>query len=71
MKVLAAVPLLAVALALTANASPVARLEIPEGGRVSKHLRPVLEKRDSPQFAVGEPISGNGKGAPISGRSCT
>lgn len=62
-------PLLAVAsIALLpfASATPVARLEVPEG-RVSKHLRPVLEKRDPPQFTVGQPVDGNGKGAPLSG----
>ena len=31
----------------------------------SKHLRPVLEKRQ--QFAQGQPISADGKGAPILG----
>ena len=50
-----------------ARATPVARLEVPEG-RVSKHLRPVLEKRDPPQFSVGQPVDGNGKGAPLSGK---
>lgn len=62
-------PLLAVAsvtLLPIASATPVARLEVPEG-RVSKHLRPVLEKRDPPQFTVGQPVDGNGKGAPLSG----
>ena len=48
------------------GATPVAPLGIPEG-RVSKHLRPVLEKRDPPQFSVGQPVDGNGKGAPLSG----
>ena len=48
------------------NATPVAPLVVPEG-RVSKHLRPVLEKRDPPQFTVGQPVDGNGKGAPLSG----
>lgn len=67
MKLLA--PLLAVASIAVlpiASATPVARLEVPEG-RVSKHLRPVLEKRDLPQFTVGQPVDGNGKGAPLSG----
>ena len=69
MKLLSA--LLAVAsisLLQIARATPVARLEVPEG-RVSKHLRPVLEKRDPPQFTVGQPVDGNGKGAPLSGKS--
>lgn len=49
-----------------ASTTPVAPLAVPEG-RVSKHLRPVLEKRDPPQFSVGQPVDGNGKGAPLSG----
>ena len=49
--------------------SPVARFDEIRDAGVSKHLRPVLEKRDGPpQFTVGEPIDGKGKGAPISGK---
>lgn len=33
--------------------------------KVGKHLRPVIEKRQS--FDQGEPINGKGKGAPILG----
>ena len=33
--------------------------------RAGKHLRPVIEKRQS--FDQGEPINGKGKGAPILG----
>lgn len=55
-----------IALLPIVSATPVARLGVPEG-RVSKHLRPVLEKRDPPQFTVGQPVDGNGKGAPLSG----
>ena len=47
-------------------ASPVAHFDkVPDG--VTKHLRPVLEKRESPQFLSGDPVDGNGKGAPLSG----
>lgn len=35
-------------------------------GGASRHLRPVLEKRQ--QFAQGQPINAQGKGAPIAGR---
>ena len=34
--------------------------------RASKHLRPVLEKRQ--QFEQGQPISKDGKGGPILGK---
>ena len=67
MKLLSALPAVAsIALLPIASATPVARFGVPEG-RVSKHLRPVLEKRDPPQFTVGQPVDGNGKGAPLSG----
>ena len=55
-----------IALLPIASGTPVARLGVPEG-RVSKHLRPVLEKRDPPQFTAGQPVDGNGKGAPLNG----
>ena len=61
---LVAVPL--IAFLPIASATPVVPLGVPEG-RVSKHLRPVLEKRDPPQFTVGQPVDGSGKGAPLSG----
>ena len=64
MKLLSA--LITVALLPIASATPVARLGVPEG-RVSKHLRPILEKRDPPQFTAGQPVDGNGKGAPLNG----
>lgn len=35
--------------------------------RQSKHLRPVVEKRQ--QFKQGEPIDAKGKGGPIQGKS--
>ena len=35
--------------------------------KASKHLRPVLEKRQ--EFDQGQPINGKGKGAPILGWS--
>ena len=59
------------ALAYLGLATPVARpkFRFPSGG-VSKHLRPVLEKRDTAaQFVEGQPVDGKGKGAPISGMS--
>lgn len=37
------------------------------GPRKTRHLRPVFEKRDGPQFTAGQPIDGKGKGAPFSG----
>ena len=46
---------------------PVAKPKYPSDGQVSKHLRPVLEKRETPQFSNGQPIDGKGKGGPISG----
>ena len=67
MKLLSAlVTVASIALLPIASATPVVPLGVPEG-RVSKHLRPVLEKRDSPQFTVGQPVDGSGKGAPLSG----
>ncbi|KAM0715629.1 hypothetical protein Q7P37_009127 [Cladosporium fusiforme] len=44
----------------------------PVGGKLpstqnSKHLRPYLERRDESGYAEGQPINGEGKGAPISG----
>ena len=33
----------------------------------SKHLRPIVERRDAPGFAQGQPFDGKGKGAPLSG----
>ncbi|KAL9622812.1 MAG: hypothetical protein Q9160_002931 [Pyrenula sp. 1 TL-2023] len=54
------------------NGGPVARPEISHENRVSKHLRPVLERRQaqsSPGFGSGQPIDGNGKGAPLDGKS--
>lgn len=51
-------------------ASPVERrTSLPSTGG-SKHLRPVLEKRQNSQeagFSSGEPYDGKGKGAPFSG----
>ena len=60
-----------IALAALAAATPVARpkFNFPSGNRASKHLRPVLEKRETAQFVEGQPIDGKGKGAPISGMS--
>ena len=60
------------------GASPVSESEaqaphqyVPRNQKQSKHLRPVLEKRQSsgPQFVQGQPIDGKGKGAPILGAS--
>ena len=36
--------------------------------QISKHLRPIIEKRATPQFASGQPIDGGGKGAPFGGK---
>lgn len=41
--------------------------QAPPQQKGNKHLRPVLEKRQ--QFAQGQPISADGKGAPILGKS--
>ena len=55
-------------LAGTSLASPFVKRVPGQGPHQSKHLRPVLERRqDGPQFAQGQPIDGKGKGAPISG----
>ena len=68
MKFDSSILLATLALAYLGLATPVARpkFRFPSGG-VSKHLRPVLEKRDTAQFVEGQPIDGKGKGAPISG----
>ena len=50
-----------------ANASPVERRTTLPSSANSKHLRPVLERRDSPGFAQGQPYDGKGKGAPLVG----
>jgi hypothetical protein len=41
------------------------KISSPRGTSGSKHLRPVLERRQ--QFNQGEPIDANGKGGPILG----
>lgn len=41
------------------------RISSPRGTSASKHLRPVLERRQ--EFNQGEPIDGSGKGGPILG----
>ena len=46
------------------TASPKASLP---SQRDSKHLRPVLEKRQQSGFDQGQPFDGKGKGGPISG----
>jgi hypothetical protein len=51
-------------------ATPVAsapKISSPRGTSGSKHLRPVIEKRQ--EFAQGEPIDGKGKGGPIRGKA--
>ena len=53
------------AVAIPAANAPPKDQQLPK--RSSKHLRPVLEKRQ--QFAQGQPINKDGKGAPIGGRS--
>ena len=50
-----------------AAANPVAKFGNQQAGRVSKHLRPVLERRATPLFTSGQPDDGYGKGAPLSG----
>lgn len=60
---LCVVALFLVALGLSSPFAP----EVSAPGRRSKHLYPVLERRDNAQFSSGQPIDGNGKGAPISG----
>ena len=40
---------------------------VPRSLQESKHLRPVYEKRDVPQFPYGQPDNGQGRGGPISG----
>lgn len=52
------------------SSGPVARPDTTIRSRVTKHLRPVLERRQSqttPGFGSGEPIDGTGKGAPLDG----
>lgn len=60
--------LLTIVLVAIVSSSPVARPNIPKDKRISKHLRPVLERRQTAQFTSGQPIDGKGKGAPLSGR---
>ncbi|KAK3071459.1 hypothetical protein LTR53_008599 [Teratosphaeriaceae sp. CCFEE 6253] len=48
-------------------ASPVERRTTLPSNADSKHLRPVLERRESPGFAEGQPYDGKGKGAPLLG----
>jgi hypothetical protein len=44
---------------------PAPKISSPRGTSGSKHLRPVLERRQ--EFNQGEPIDGTGKGGPILG----
>lgn len=62
--------LLASALALSVAANPVdnSRITLPKV-QGSKHLRYSYEKRDLAGFSSGQPIDGNGKGAPLLGKS--
>lgn len=59
--------------ALVAHAGPGSNSQegsapyVPRVLRESKHLRPVLERRQTAQFAQGEPIDNTGKGAPLDG----
>ncbi|KAJ8608012.1 hypothetical protein MRB53_039918 [Persea americana] len=56
--------ILAAVLALTAESTPVAA---PKSNTANKHLRFDVQKRDAPGFSSGQPISADGKGAPING----
>ena len=54
---------------------PVARPKYVRSDQPSKHLRPVIEQRDTlakrdetPLFSKGQPADGKGKGAPFSGK---
>lgn len=61
--------ILAVCLSSTSLAGPVAEnlsARQDQPSRQSKHLRPVVEKRQ--QFKQGEPIDAKGKGGPILGK---
>jgi hypothetical protein len=64
---------LLLAAAPTMYASPIIsapKIASPRGVEGSKHLRPVLERRQ--EFNEGEPIDASGKGGPILGlHSCS
>jgi hypothetical protein len=49
------------------NAAPSATPASKYPSTGSKHLRPVLERRQSPGFSQGQPDNGKGKGGPLNG----
>lgn len=58
--------LVLIALVITSHAVPT-NYDYSILPNIARHSPPLSEKRDAPQFQLGEPIDGNGKGAPIFG----